>query len=426
MATRAFWAFCWRVLVVPLRRLTIFALRQANSSEPPPRRGDAARQAAPPGAGAAPGGPPAHWLAYIRDRAPDLLAPDGSLITATGGAVPPRPASSRPGGAAERLAAPPGARPGGAERTLPPAPARPGPMAPPPLGAETRLRLPPSLARLFRPQAATTPRARPQPPNAPVPPNRRTANPAEPTAPSFPAVPPDRPWAERGIAAERIRSDRATGGRVGPGDEETVVPPQQTAIQGEPETGGVPRPMSATWLAGGPEPSTARERSTPPAPRESPPRQRRTVWTELPPAPGWSEASGSRRGDPGTPEARHAQRPPDPIGRRSVETVSNAPTAEPDRGTPAASQRWVWPEANPDVARPRTRPPDLAREPRPAAWTAAWPSTDPAGMHEEWPAPWPTLPDEEPPPGDETGAALRAWERLQRLDREQRGLGWSA
>jgi hypothetical protein len=43
--------------------------------------------------------------------------------------------------------------------------------------------------------------------------------------------------------------------------------------------------------------------------------------------------------------------------------------------------------------------------------------------------PWPPLPPVEEPPGaelDEWRAAVRAWERLQRLDREQRGAPWNA
>ncbi|MBI4538139.1 MAG: hypothetical protein HY704_01345 [Gemmatimonadetes bacterium] len=41
--------------------------------------------------------------------------------------------------------------------------------------------------------------------------------------------------------------------------------------------------------------------------------------------------------------------------------------------------------------------------------------------------PWPELPeDPEPDPLDGWDAALRGWERLQRLEREQRGVLWSA
>jgi hypothetical protein len=40
--------------------------------------------------------------------------------------------------------------------------------------------------------------------------------------------------------------------------------------------------------------------------------------------------------------------------------------------------------------------------------------------------PWPALPEEPPEPGEDGAALLRSWERLQRLDREQRGVGWNA
>jgi len=52
---------------------------------------------------------------------------------------------------------------------------------------------------------------------------------------------------------------------------------------------------------------------------------------------------------------------------------------------------------------------------------ALWPGETPARPEIRWTGPWPDLPDVLPAESAETEALLRQWERLTRLDREQRG-----
>jgi hypothetical protein len=49
------------------------------------------------------------------------------------------------------------------------------------------------------------------------------------------------------------------------------------------------------------------------------------------------------------------------------------------------------------------------------------PATPPERPGIRWSAPWPELPEALPADPAEAGALLRQWERLSRLDREQRG-----
>ncbi len=49
------------------------------------------------------------------------------------------------------------------------------------------------------------------------------------------------------------------------------------------------------------------------------------------------------------------------------------------------------------------------------------PSEGPERPEIRWSGPWPDLPEASPAESEEAGALLRQWERLSRLDREQRG-----
>jgi hypothetical protein len=86
--------------------------------------------------------------------------------------------------------------------------------------------------------------------------------------------------------------------------------------------------------------------------------------------------------------------------------------------TPVPTPRQATRRGQPTIA--PERPVDLQRTTAVRASAAPQPT---APASDPWPA---LLPATEEEPLDDTAAVLRQWERLQRLDREQRGVTWSA
>jgi hypothetical protein len=114
---------------------------------------------------------------------------------------------------------------------------------------------------------------------------------------------------------------------------------------------------------------------------------------------------------------------------RTTEALSAA-VAEPRERIPAAYpwgeepavERQLAPEQEPqeDLSTliERSWPDLLEKEERQLAQR---PSEAPARAEIRWTGPWPDLPEVLPAESAETEALLRQWERLTRLDREQRG-----
>jgi hypothetical protein len=124
-----------------------------------------------------------------------------------------------------------------------------------------------------------------------------------------------------------------------------------------------------------------------------------------------------------TPPRRPPRPQPGPTGVeiQRVPALPEAPPNLPRRGRDrerAEPQRWVEDE------RALAPPPETAPGPAPVpdrqtrAESVYW-SRDPVADR------WPTLLDPEPPATDDWEVNLRTWQRLQRLDREQRGHVWN-
>ncbi len=436
MATHAFWALCWRVLARPLRRLTIFALQQANSDRPTTRRQEGSAGDSRP----APAGPPAHWLADIRARAPELLTADGSLITAGSTTGSPPGAAIRPasGGGTIRPAARvrPPTLTGDAGRTGQPAAGRshPGrPAAARPVAGTGRnlwnFRMPDILApwRTGRRDGAT---------GSGVPAAHRPT-PATPWAGATGTDLPHRPESERGVAPEHGAGASAAdhaGGALARG---AAIPPQQAAprpdARADRATAEGQPPALDPGLAETPERPPERGRHIPTGQRLPIPRDRASGPTEPPPLAGRGVVPVGLRAESGGHEAIHPARPAEGApGWTRFATPAEAgrsPFSAARRGPVTAApppEMLVWPEVNQEEWVSRASPPGPARRPRLAPQTALPPPAGMAAIEQAGPrSPWPTLPDEDPLPGDDLAVALRTWERLQRLDREQRGLEWS-
>ncbi len=453
MATHAFWTFCWRVLARPLRRLTIFALQQANSDRPTTRRPEGASGDSRP----ASAGPPAHWLADIRARAPELLTDDGSLITSGSTTGSPPGAAIRPasGGGASRPAARvrPPTLTGDAGRTGRPAAGRRHPgrrvSARPVAGTGRNLwnfRMPDILApwrtgtppELAQPQATPAPAARRAGATGSGVPAAPRPTPATRWAGVRGTEPPHRPESERGISFEQGAWARATGRAGGALERGAAIPPQQAApravTRADRVTAEGQPPALDPGLAETPERPPERGRPAPTGQRLPPPRDRAGGRTKPPPLAGRGVVPVGPQAESGGHEAVHPARPAEsaPGWTRFATTAEagRSPFSAARRGPVTAApplEMLVWPEVNQEEWVSRVSPPGPARRPRMAPQTTPSP---PAGMAAIEQAglrsPWPTLPDEDPLPGDDLAVALRAWERLQRLDREQRGLEWSA
>ena len=425
----------WGTVAQQLERLRGFALRQAAGdgagARQPPAAGDgdtppdaAALPVAdatdlprPPGEppahwlsdiGAMPG-PPAHWLADVEAiragaRAPGVpewgddfalalppVAPPSAPVESEGKPVdqPAAPSrerseSSRPlartnsAAGTNRAAAPPPLPPPGPSPPAlgaPPAMAPPGPAAAPPPRtppAEVRFAGPKEDAAVAEAAIPPWPAAEGAPPVPPPPPPLLPLRPPANGATADQAVPPA--WPEASAPVER------------PAPAPVVEPPRF-------------RPAAAPGV-----------RSRRPAPL-------RLEYTPAP-APAARPAGGA---EPAGGHEIAARSSTGATAWRTEERVAPwSPPAAPAR-TPRSGLLIETPAP----------PPDLRWANRAVAQRAVTWSTDAPGPSAAWDQPvvddpWPALPAEEPPPAEDPRLLLRAWERQRRLDREQRGSGWSA
>lgn len=344
-----------------------------------------------------PGGPPEHWLALVRARAPQLLEGRG-IGTASAPrpperadrvpSVPPLPA---PDPAGDDTAAGRG-RPAQRGRALVRRPPWPRRRAPAARGGQTAGPTGQAAARQSVPQAV---------PGRPAafrrrPVRRRPGG----GAARFGEVPPP-----EGRRRNELRA-RARSWFVPrlPPPESPALPPTDA----EPRGGGGRRTEAGAWW---PRPAE---------PRRPPPPARR------PEAAGHRGGRDARRlpageepavGDPAASDPALEPEParPRPPGRR--------PWPEPTRSRPAGRARWPeWPPGTIPRASGTPRRPS-----RPAPAPPPWPATPPpAAPLPGWPPdagadPWPTLPDDADQRDLAPGLDRLDRERLRRLDLEQRG-----
>lgn len=378
-------------------------------------------------------GPPEHWLEHIRERAPQILDGDHLAVEplhADASVVEKTPSSAR---ARPAFTEPRQARATMTRRQARPSPLRLIPRPQPKPAAEAAMEaaaevtveasLPEPVAREGRGdmRTATAIRLQPQSAESAVlrePPIRERQDKLPAPAQSPPARPQRLPKPEKEVTVQRPRprrpaeSPRPPAARPVP---EAPLPPLEAETPAH-----IPPPAAS--------PRPAIEVTVPCLDVEAPLR---------PPLPTASPSVASRR--PREPQ-------PGPIRRTSQrEPVSREPEPGPEQvGGQAQPARRIAVETGHLPAAPvlntRSAPaPVLAPEPPPRAEkdqaeappTRPWPASEWQGIYgpqdrERWPA----LPDEAPlfvesPATGDWAGYWRDWQRLQRLDREQRGCLWS-
>lgn len=334
--------------------------------------------------------PPAHWLAYIRRQAPHLLVGDGlndaawltqaapSTLTPLAPAVSvtaeePAPVQARPAAAEPAAAAAsPAPTTAAAQSTPRLRPTRALPRHP------LRLRPVETAASAPRPGLAENALPAPAAPTLDVSAPAASMRPAAQPRPERPAPPlPRRPMRPVESAAPA-----PTLSAFAPDDAPSTAPPAIAASASRPPHEALSRahanrlPLSPVGQPAAPQPPSLRA-PTPAAPP--------------PPAAAPKPARPAAAAQSPTPA------PPPPRPRPQPTAAPSAP----QRPAPIAADPW-----------PQLPP---AADPTPSSSTGASPST-PA-----WPTlpPWPAAAELETPPD------LRAWQRRQRLQREQRGLLWN-
>lgn len=170
----------------------------------------------------------------------------------------------------------------------------------------------------------------------------------------------------------------------------------------------------------------------------SPVPSRREVPEQVP-GPEQQVHPPASRADPHGPSEPERTRADGPLVARILAPFTSRPQHSRGRSAEAAAPRELIPAAYPWSEEPaverqiapgqepqedlstlieRSWPDLLEKEDR---QLAQWPSETPARPEIRWTGPWPDLPDVLPAESAETEALLRQWERLTRLDREQRG-----